>query len=88
MMRVMIESSRRRNVAKKMLNQTGLMRVLVHLLRKQPDKKVVISEAVVERQIVEELAIFHDPGTKTFTLKLGASYAEKKQSLIIQPNPN
>lgn len=73
---------------KKMLNETGLMRVLVHLLRQQPDRKVVISELVIERKVVEEIAIRHDPSTKTFIVQLGATYAEKKESLIIDPNMN
>ena len=75
-----------------MLTNTGLMRVLVHLLSQQPEKKLVVSEAVVEKQFVENIAIFHDPATKTFKLQLlpsrPALSRDEQRSLIITPNPN
>jgi hypothetical protein len=72
---------------KKTLTMTGLLRVLVHLLGKQPDKKLIISESVVEKSFIEKIAVFHDPATRTFRLQLIPSRKEGP-SLLIAPGMN
>lgn len=71
-------------MAKRMLNETGMMRVMWRLLKERPGNSITLTQHEIDMpNLNDAIAIYHDEKTNSFTLRLEKRAAVEKSNLII-----
>ena len=72
-------------MAKRMLNQTGIMRVLWRLLKEREGGSITLTEQEINMPNPNDaIAIIHNERANSYTLRLVKAPVAKKSNILIQ----